>query len=333
MTARPLLEVLEPGLLTTVQDAGRHGRAAEGLGPGGAADPWSLAVANLLVGEPPDEPVLEVTLAGPTLRALEPLVVGLAGADLGARVAGAAAAPGRSFALRSGDTIEFAGRRRGGCRAYVSVAGGLAVPRVLGSAATALGPGFGGIDGRPLRTGDVLRGRTPARRTARAAVVPADRLAPPGTAPGVVRVVRGPHADELGEDALRALCATRWTVDAASDRTGLRLAGGSLGGASTGDLPSIGVLVGTVQVPPDGRPIVLLADHQPTGGYPVLAVAAAPDVAVLAQVAPGDRLRFVEITLAEASEARHRAREALRTLARTLDEARAWDELWAWAGG
>ncbi|HET7726643.1 MAG TPA: biotin-dependent carboxyltransferase family protein [Candidatus Limnocylindrales bacterium] len=348
-TTVQVLEVLEPGLLTTVQDAGRPGLGHLGIPQGGFADPWSGALANLLAGAPAEAPLLEITALGPRLAVLAALAVGLTGADLGA-VAGTADAiragrgrrldPGRAHAIEIGEELAFdptLAVPNTGFRAYLAVPGGLAVPRVLGSAATSLAGGFGGLAGRALRAGDrlssVLPG--PARPSGTTSAPwsdsPSRPFLPPGTVRGRVRVV------PLGASRpapLEHLCSRPWQVAPTSDRMGLRLDGVALPSGS-GEALSHGVVRGTIQVPPDGRPIVLLADHQPTGGYPVVGVAADADAAVLGQLAPGDEVRFEAIPLQAALEARRAVRDALPGLARDPANSGAgrWDELWRWARG
>lgn len=345
---RPILEALEPGLLTSVQDAGRPGLGHLGVSPGGFADPWSGAVANVLAGAPPGAPLLEITALGPRLAVREPIVVGLAGADLGA-VAGLPDAvragrgrclePGRAHALDAGEVLAFdplLATPGTGVRAYLAVPGGLAVPVVLGSAATSLAGGFGGLDGRALRTGDRLFAHPQAH-------APAVRLAPerppvPSLPPGAIRDrVRVVPFGARGPAVLESLCGHPWRVAPTSDRMGLRLDGPPLP-PGPGEVLSHGVVRGSIQVPPDGRPIVLLADHQPTGGYAVAGVVIDADAAVLGQLAPGDELRFEAIDLGAAVEARRAVREALLAIVQGPADpahpaAEPWDELWRWARG
>lgn len=342
----PVLEVLDPGLLTTVQDPGRLELGHLGVSPGGFADPWSAALANALAGAPPGAALLEITAVGPRLAALVPLVVGLAGADLGATAGPADDArsgrgrrlePGRTHALAAGEVLAFEPALAipgTGFRTYLAIAGGLAVPAVLGSAATSLPGGFGGLDGRALRIGDRLFGHGPGEPGPAPVPAPGRRPAPSlpaGARRGRVRVV--PFSD-YGRAALAALCRPAWRVAPTSDRIGLRLEGPRLP-AGPEEVLSHGVVRGTIQVPPDGRPIVLLADHQPTGGYPVVGVAAEADAAVLGQLAPGDEVRFEPITLDAAVAAR---RDVAGAIAGLLDGPRSagagpWDDLWRWARG
>lgn len=333
------LEVLEPGLLSTVQDLGRPDWTHLGVPIGGACDPWSLAVANLLVGNEMGAPTLEMTLIGAVLRAGAATVVGLAGADLGGTVreTGRRLEPGRSHWLAAGSTIAFPGDTspESGARAYLALPGGLDVPLVLGSASTAVAAGFGGMDGRALRTGDRLRGRERAGGEARPTPMPdeagmswpvlegdpfaeIDRDAP-------VRLIAGPAAGS------EAIAAGTWRVGSGSDRVGIRLEGleaPPVETAVTAELLSHGVVRGAVQLPPGGTPIVLLADHQTTGGYPVVAVAITADHPRLGQLRPGASVRFAVGSLGEAHEALTRQRAALDRGAAMVREQAGWDALW-----
>jgi biotin-dependent carboxylase-like uncharacterized protein len=328
MARGPVLEVLDPGLLLTVQDGGRDGLAAEGITRGGAADTWSLAVANVLVGNPPDAAALEATVLGPTLRALRRVTVGLAG-RMAARVAetGAVVAAGTSVLLAPGHTLVL-DPAAGGARAYLAIPGGVDVPVVLGSRSTAIGAGFGGHEGRPLRTGDILA--TNAEYTAPLPTSWSGDPAPgPVTPASPLRVIPGPHASDA---ALAALASAPWVVTATSDRVGLRLDGGRVPVASNGELASHGVVVGSIQVPPDGMPIVLLPDHQPTGGYPVVAVVITADLARLGQLGPAARVGFAPTTSDDARLALRSMDGAFGGAAGALREAAGWDALWQEAG-
>ena len=342
---KPTFEVLSPGLLTIVQDAGRPGLGQLGVPQGGAADPWSLAVANLLIGNGAGSAVLECTVVGPDLRVLRDTIVGLAGADLGAfvRPSGQRLRPNSAHRLAAGDELSIpGGPAERGLRAYLAVPGGLDVPVVLGSRSTCLAAGFGGLDGRPLRTGDrlgQLADVTPEDAVRWVGRTWPTRLAEP--VPGaVVRVLPGPEINEGPEQveaACRDLSAGAWTVGPASDRQAIRLVGSWRDAvpmlAIAGEWLSHGVVTGAIQLPPDGRPIVLLADAQPTGGYPVVAVAIAADLPILGQLAPGDAVRFEAVAADAARAAWSERRTALADGKRRLLEAAGWDELWRSAGG
>ncbi len=325
-----MLEVVDGGPLATIQDAGRPGHADLGVPVGGACDPWSMAAANLLQGNVSGAPVLEVTLGGLVLAVRTTCTVALAGADLGALVPEEARtlAPLRVHLLRAGTHLRFAGRRSG-TRAYLALRGGIAVPRVLGSASTCLPGGFGGLEGRPLLPGDRLTAVGPERLDLAGRRWPGgiDALAPQQP-PVALHVVGGPHAGRFPPAALDALLEHAWDVGPASDRTGIRLAGAALEGiAPQGQLVSAGTVWGAIQVPPDGSPIVLLADAPTVGGYPVPLVVIRADLPVLAQLATGDRVRFSRTTI-EQAQARYRAqRRALERAAALLAGVDPWDEL------
>lgn len=290
LAGAPVAEVLRPGLLTTVQDLGRPGSAHLGVARGGAADPVSLRAANLLVGNPEGAAALEITLSGCTLRLLRDAVVAVAGADVPLRVRGLPAPAWQPVAVRAGGVIEV-GAAMEGARTYLSVRGGLAVPPVMGSASTHLAGGFGGVEGRPLRAGDVLRAGPVTGPTSRRSVAIEPALRAFLTRADTLLVLPGPHAGALGERALGVLTGAAFSVSARSDRTGVRLTGDPVGTAA-GTLLTEGVPTGAVQVPPDGQPIVMLADHPTTGGYPQLATVIAADLHRLGQLRPGRSVRF-----------------------------------------
>jgi biotin-dependent carboxylase-like uncharacterized protein len=330
-----MLEVLEPGFLSTVQDAGRPGSTDLGVPVGGACDTWSMAVSNLLAGNAPGDAVLEITLGGPELVVLRRCVIALAGADLGAHVIEEARpiAPGTAHLVHPGTRIGSGGGETappgggwggGGARAYLAVAGGIDVPPILGSCATSLVGAFGGIDGRPLRRGDRIVPRRPDDVSAAGRSWPTGiPLHRTGDSVGLL-----PAPRSLARPVARAydaLLATPWRVAPASDRQGLRLDGPTLpvDARSAGALLSRGVIPGAVQVPLGGSPIVLLADAQTVGGYPVAGVVPAADLPLLAQLRPGATLQFAPTSIADALAAQRAQRallvEAARLLAATED--------------
>jgi biotin-dependent carboxylase-like uncharacterized protein len=326
-----MLEVLEAGVLTSIQDAGRPDWTHLGVPVGGACDAWSLAVANFVLGNDAGAAALEMTLVGATLAVREPVTVGLAGADLGGivRESGKRLLPGRSYRLEAGATISFPGDAgaRTGARASLGLPGGIDVPLVLGSTSTALGAGFGGLEGRTLRPGDILRAAEERAEPGAEMVWPGLADDPPAGGDNPIRLLPGPAP------GLEALVAADWKVGSGSDRVGLRLEGPSLDTTASGELLSHGVVTGAVQLPPDGTPIVLLADHQTTGGYPIAAVVITADHPRLGQLRPGSSALFVATTIDEARLALSRQRDALARGAASLRTGSAWDELWQSAGG
>jgi len=286
-----MIEVLHAGLCDLVMDQGRPGRCALGVPAGGAADPAALAAANRLVGNDAAAAGLEIFLKGPSLRFLLGGVVALTGARFAAtRSSGAALAWNETLVLAAGETLNLE-RAESGCRCWLAWRGGLVLPQVMGSRSTFLPAGFGGHMGRALRAGDRLASATQAGgvRLLRA-------RAPSGERDMPLRVVAGPQAGQFDDAGLVAFFAGDYRVGAASDRRGLRLSGPAVA-HMRGELPSQGVLPGAVQVPPDGQPIILGWDGPVTGGYPVIAGVIAADMPKLAQLRPGDAVRFATIEL------------------------------------
>jgi biotin-dependent carboxylase-like uncharacterized protein len=312
-----VFEVLQPGLLTTVQDLGRPDAMALGVTRSGACDPLALAAANLLTGNARSAAVLEINLLGPELRVLRDCVVALAGADCEVRVepSGSSLEPGGAARIAAGSRIVF-GAARSGVRSYLAVAGGFDVPDVLGSASTSITGAFGGFDGRPLRTGDLLHAGVASTSVGD---MPRDWPGP-GPSSGVVerdpvelRLLPGPHAASDQGNGWRRLLETHWEVDARSDRAGVRLlprdarAPAAADDASASGILSMPMVWGAVELPPGGSPICLLADHPTVGGYAVAGVVASVDLPMLGQLAPSTGVVFRPVTLAEATAAAERA--------------------------
>jgi biotin-dependent carboxylase-like uncharacterized protein len=357
-------QVLEPGSLSTIQDAGRPDAAPLGVPRSGACDPWSLAIANLLVGNDAGAAALEVTHTGPELLVVGAGTIAIAGAELCAvdRDDDRALPSGGSYRLRAGTTLGFETALPGegapgdvggsrGARAYLAVPGGFDVPVVLGSRSTCLVGAFGGVDGRPIRAGDRLVAASTANEPEAGVVWPGPP-AMPDDAAAPVRVVRGPHHDLLGGAALERLLATTWTVSPDSDRMGLRLerdparasaadpaaeepaaADGIADTTSRGEIVSLPVVWGSVQLPPGGRPIVLLADHQTVGGYPVVACVIGADLPRVGQLAASARVRFALTDLPTARAARRAQLRALHDGAAAIRRGDAWERLVAGAAG
>ncbi len=279
------VEVIRPGPLTTIQDLGRPGWAHIGVPGSGAADRPALKLANRLVGNAEGAAALETTLSGPRLRFDGPAVVALTGAaveDLDMNV---------PLVMRGGDVLTVGTARRG-LRTYIAFAGGIDAPLTLGSAATDLLTGLGP---RPLARGDILRALGE-----RASGAPPRAPPPSAELPNfpALRLVLGPREDWFAQEGVEHLSSEPFTVDSASNRIGLRLRGPSLDRAIPGELRSEGLVPGAIQVPPDGRPILLLADHPTTGGYPVIAVVHSADLPIAAQLRPGQQLRFATLSCA-----------------------------------
>jgi antagonist of KipI len=310
----PLLRVEEPGAFALIQDLGRPGRRAAGVTPSGAMDRFALAAANLLVGNAEGAGALECALAGPSLVALSSCLLALTGADFQPLLNGQPAPGWTGLFLTEGDRLTFAGRR-GGARVYLAVSGGLAGDRWLGSVATHLLVGRGGLHGRPLKAGDELFAALPASRPLVAGRTLPEPARPPYAAEPVISAVVGPHARRLSATSRRGFYRERWTVGRDADRMGYRLDGPKLE-IQGPELVSFGLAMGCIQVPPSGQPIVLMAEHQTAGGYPVVAGVARADLPLLAQLLPGDHLRFREVSVQAAQEEWRRLRAGLETLKR-----------------
>ncbi|MET9884031.1 biotin-dependent carboxyltransferase family protein [Streptomyces sp. NPDC006430] len=284
------LEVVRPGALTTVQDLGRPGHAHLGVPRSGALDAGAHDLANRLLGNGRDAATLETTVDGVGLRALAPVTVVVTGAPCAVRVSGRPAAWGAPVRLGAGAELEV-GRAESGVRSYVAVRGGFAVPPVLGSRSTDLLSGLGpGV----LTGGAVL----PVGPTGPDPVLGADALRVPGAPSELVLPLRlGPRADWFEPASIAALWRAEFRVSPASNRIGLRTeAGVRLARSRGGELPSEGMVLGAVQVPPDGLPVVFLADHPVTGGYPVVGVVPlGPALDAAAQAGPGVPVRFVGV--------------------------------------
>ena len=285
MAAARALEVIAPGPLATVQDLGRRGHAAMGVGAAGAADPDALRLANRALGNPEDAAVIEVTLGGLAVRCHGGIFATVTGAPAPIAVAGRAEAPYTVFYAPDGVELRLAAPPVG-MRSYLGVRGGVTVPPVLGSRSTdtlaALGPD-------PLSPGTVLAVGPPPAAPPLVDVLP---VAGPAAGDVWLRVLPGPRDDWFTDEAHRTLLSRPYEVSSEIDRVGMRLAGPRLARARAGELPSEGMVTGALQVPPSGLPVLFLADHPLTGGYPVIAVVAAADVGRAAQARPGQRLRF-----------------------------------------
>jgi antagonist of KipI len=310
-----VFKVEKPGLLTTIQDLGRPGHLKFGVPPSGAMDRFAMAAANRLVGNPDGAGGLECALNGPTLEALQPCLVAVTGADFGPTVNGGEMPTWTGVYLAAGERLAFAGRNNG-ARCYVAVSGGLGGSRWLGSLSTYLLVEKGGFDGRTLEAGDVLHLAGPAPRPLIAGRHLARRLRPAYSQEPVLAAVPGPHHARLAKASRAALFKSVFEVTRDADRMGYRLAGPPL--EVTGrELLSIGLTAGAVQLPAGGQPILLMADHQTAGGYPVILGVSRAALPLAAQLLPGDHLRFREVTVTEAQQEWRRLRAGLDEIGET----------------
>jgi antagonist of KipI len=309
------VHVIKPGALSTLQDLGRFGYQRYGVIVDGVMDEWSHRVANILVGNPETEATLEMTLIGASLRFDDATLIAICGADLSPRIGEREVPMDRPVLLRAGSQLEF-GRRRSGCRAYLAIHGGYDVEPVMNSKSTYLRGGFGGFQGRALRRDDMIAiGRSDATSRYRSltqtlnarddpfsapAFAVATRSVPDENAPQSVRVIAGPQWHGFAAATQQAFLDSEFAITPNSDRMGYRLQGAKLVPREAIEMISEGVSFGTIQVPPDGNPIILMADCQTTGGYPKIAQVASVDLPLLAQMMPGESVRFELISLDDA---------------------------------
>jgi antagonist of KipI len=301
--------VHKPGLLTTVQDRGRYGYQRYGMPVSGAMDVFSLELANLLVGNDPGDACLEATISGPELEFTGAMWVAITGADIDPHLNSQGIPMNTPVDVKPGDRLGF-GRLKSGCRSYIAFAGGITVPLVMGSRSTFLRAGIGGFQGRAIMLGDEL----PLGRSDH--LSPFDQLStntlnrkprlkklPEGLIPEykheqTIRVIPGPEAYYFEIAGLRSFLSAEYTVTAQSDRMGYRLSGEPIKHKEgTTNIISAGISLGTVQVPGDGQPIILMADRQTSGGYARICNVITVDLRLLAQMRPGDKMCFKETTL------------------------------------
>ncbi|MBB6734421.1 biotin-dependent carboxyltransferase family protein [Cohnella zeiphila] len=329
------LVILKPGLLTTVQDLGRYGVQKYGVIVGGAMDAFALRIANLLVGNGENDAGLEITMLGPEIYFPEAALIAIGGGDLSPVLNGRQVPAWRTVYVPEGSRLQF-GRMKLGCRAYLAVAGGLDVPVRMNSRSTYLRAGIGGHEGRVLQAGDRLpigepssigrhladllageaRGDEPA--IGRWSVSP--ELLPAYAANPTLQAIAGQEQDLFDNEAISRFYQEDYSVRTESDRMGYRLSGGELRLATKRELISSAVTFGTVQVPPDGQPIVLMADRQTTGGYPRIAQVASVDLPLLAQTPLGGRIRFRAVSLEEAQKQYLVREKGIRVLRSGLEQ-------------
>ena len=294
------LEIVSPGMLTSVQDLGRRGYQRFGIPVSGAMDTPALRVANILVGNRESAAGLEATVMGPTIRFLADSTIALTGANLGASLDGVSVPVWQSVHVPAGGSLSFQGPNDG-IRGYIAVAGGIDVPVLMGSRSTYLKGAFGGYEGRALAAGDVLK--TLPYRIAPGSTIEnlPFELTPANYGHNhLLRVVFGPQDDAFLPEAIETLTASEYDIGAQSDRMGYRLEGPALKHTTGADIISDATTLGSVQVPGDGNPIVLLADRGTTGGYTKIATVIGPDLSFLVQAMPGDKVRFSPVSFDEA---------------------------------
>ncbi|MDF2680397.1 MAG: KipI antagonist [Brevibacillus sp.] len=332
------VEIIQPGVCTTVQDLGRYGNQQHGVIVGGAMDSFAFRMANMLVGNQAGDAVLELTLKGPSLFFHEDLLVAVCGGDFSPSIDGKRVAANRPVWVRRGSTLQFSHAKKG-CRAYLAVAGGWDVPIVMESRSTNFRARFGGFEGRMLQAQDSLKTNAPweysrflasklAKKARSASFVQAEWYVPKALFPymqnPLVRVIRGEQFNDFSTQSRLCFWEQSFQVTPQSDRMGYRLAGPELKLSSPIELTSEAVTAGTIQVPPNGQPIILLADRQTIGGYPKLGYVASVDLPIFAQLKPGDAIRFQEVTVGEAQKALYEREIEWRQLRVAMELTTGW---------
>lgn len=302
-------QILRAGPLASVQDLGRFGHRAIGVGSGGALDPFAARIANLLAGNEEDAALIEITLGNFRIRFTDERAIAWCGGTFETKIGSAEVPAGHAFLVRAGDELA-ANAPQIGCRMWLAIAGGIHVPSILNSRSTDLRAGFGGFEGRALQDGDELPlGELTAANRARAKMLGEARLsawsaqrewASPAMPYPTLRIVRGVDWRRFDVSTHRNLTSKKFTVTPEADRMGVRLHGPELHRKDSGDLLSEAVAPGTIQVPPSGQPILLLGDCQTIGGYPKIAHVITVDLPVAAQLRSGDEVQFRETSIAEA---------------------------------
>jgi len=306
-------EVLEPGILTTIQDLGRYGFSQFGVPPSGALDTFSFRVGNLLAGNQEEEACLEITIMGLKLKALKEVIIAITGGDLSPTLNGEPLEMWRTHLLVEGDLIHFK-KVRAGCRAYLAINGGFVVPKIMGSRSTYLSGKFGGLEGRPLKKGDILYTLDiPSPLNKLGFRFQSDWI-PPWDKNALLRVIPGPQDHHFMEKGFQTICSSSYLVTPQCDRMGVRLEGPKIERRSDVEesIISEGLISGSIQVPGDGKPIIILAELV-TGGYTKIATVISIDLPKVAQLKPGDRVRFSRISIEEAHRLLKGQEEQLRS--------------------
>lgn len=294
------MKILSGGFMTTIQDMGRYGYQETGMSVSGVMDTRSTALANILVGNDENEAVLEITMMGPMIEFTEDNIIALTGGDLGAKINGTAMPRYQAVSVKKGQTLSFGGMF-GGSRAFLAVAGGLDVPVVMGSKSTNLKSKIGGLEGRKLGTGDEIAFAAP--KTWLPNMELRKLPIPDFTAKShVLRVLMGPQDDAFTPAGIQTFLNSTYTISNEYDRMGCRMQGDVIEHKNGGDIITDGISFGAVQVPSHGNPIVMMADHQTTGGYTKIANVISVDLPILAQCMPGCKIQFQAVTIEEAQE-------------------------------
>jgi biotin-dependent carboxylase-like uncharacterized protein len=294
-----VFHTLKPGLFTTVQDLGRYGYLKYGVPISGAMDTFSLVAANLLVENNSNDACLEITLFGPELQALTRTQTAITGGTVSPKINGQNAPTWQTLEVRENDVISL-GKVESGCRVYLSIQGGIDTPLVLGSRSTNVRGGYGGMNGRQLKTGDIIEGFDRPFHKVEYSML--EDSVPQFTGQFKAHVILGPQTDMFTEKGIGTFLSNPYKVTSEADRMGYRLEGPTIEHKAKADIISDALLPGAIQIPKSGKPIIIMRDAQTTGGYPKIAAAITPDVSLLGQAKPNDTIEFSKITISRARE-------------------------------
>lgn len=313
------IEIVAPGIMTTVQDAGCIGYQRFGVNPSGVMDTRSYTLANLLVGNPTGQAVLEATIIGPTIRFNESTVIAVTGGNLRPQLNGAQLPMYEAVAVREGDVLSFLGKETG-ARAYIAFAGGIDVPKVMGSRSTQMKSKLGGLDGRALKAGDRLKLIAPDKPLANlvSRKLPVENFSQ-CSEEITIRVLKGMQFEAFTQAGRDTFFQATYTLGVLFDRQGYRLDGPAIEHLDGAGIVSDCCAFGSIQVPGDGKPIILMADHQTTGGYTKIATVISVDLPVLAQCISGCRIKFQLVSIEEAQALYCQQQKQYRALAKQLD--------------
>lgn len=312
--------ILDGGLMTTIQDKGRTGFQQYGMPVSGAMDDYSMQLGNLLVGNEPYEAVLETTILGPSVQFNVNTRIALTGANMKPQINRQSVTMWRSIPVKPGDVLTFGGLISG-CRGYIALAGGIRIEEVMGSKSTYVRGAIGGLKGEKLQTGDEFDlgfqnqdlGQLPLKR------VPQEYL-PVYANACEVRVILGPQDDCFTPEAIRTFFESEYDVTNEADRMGYRLAGPKLEHTESADIISDGIALGSIQVPGHGMPIIMMADRQTTGGYAKIGTVISPDLAILAQLKPGDKVRLKQVSITTSHEIYHQYKDKIENIQRYIKD-------------
>lgn len=317
-----MITIRKPGLFTTIQDLGRYGHQKYGVVVSGAMDSFSHRIANLLVGTEENAPTLEITVVGPVIQFHEDSLVAICGGDLSPMIDGKLMPMWRPYLIKKNSILSF-GKCKYGCRAYMAIAGKMNVPLFLGSSSTYTRGKMGGLNGDSLKKNDIIL-LGPLNDYSKKIIQSIEMTPPRWSVPRkplspIVRVMKGRQAHLFSKESQRKFYESSFVVTKNADRMGYRLEGPPLVPVNKEEMLSEAVDFGTIQITPDGNPVILLADRQTTGGYPKIAQIISVDLPIVAQMKPGDRIQFNEVSLEEAQHLHRKEKQYIKMIKKAVE--------------